>query len=504
MEALTHVLAQQRRAAASPRGATAVVSVSAGTGHSSAAAAKGIPSPAPPSLNEDDLAKVRAAVLERDGGSRRSPVSPFLLGTSAATFSPGGTPVVPSSPSTAQQKQQQQSRWGGRSPGVRSADGASAGGAIDQRLFAPVLRAILAGEGDHVLRRSLLCHPFLKATKGGSTSASAVSSRGSSWGGGPSGSKGSGSGAASSPLSSSGGGGGRRKDGKGSKGGKAKKRDRDRASRNQEDVGASGSPSSSKGGGRGGGPERPSPLDVSREMGRLADCAAADGSLQSTLILVKTLLCAVDPGTKAAVLGASGSPRKQSQQQQQQQGGKGGRTATATPVAAARESGGGDSGSALAGSAAEGSSASPAELTLTAAPLKALAESRLSGWADVMELVRREKYRERMVALRGRPSLTVCSGKGEMRGRLEAKGEFAGVVTAVQVRATPSTLPRELVGGGCGAGDVHEVIRCRANGCAPESRRSVRCREQVLLPGCVLARLLSRIRPALRRFETGI
>lgn len=409
--------------------------MSAGTGHSCAAEAKGIPSPAPPSLSEDDFAKVRTAVRERDGGSKHSPASPFVLGTA----SPGDIPVVLGSPSTVQQKQQQ-SRWGpasgGGSPAVRSSDGASGSGSggIDQRLFAPVLRAILAGEGDHVLRRSLLCHPFLKTTKGGSTSATTAGAGRSSWGGAPLGSKGSGSGAASSPLS--GGGGGRRKDGKGSKGGKAKKRDRDRdrASRNQEDLGGAGSPSSSKsgggGGGRGGGGgglERSSPLDVSKEMARLADCAAAEGSLQSTLILVKTLLCAVDPGTKAAVLGASGSPRKQSQQP----GGRAGGRAAATPAAASR---GGGPDSARMGSIVEGSSESSTGLTLSAAPLKALVEPRLSGWDDMMELLRREKYRERMVALRGRPSLTVCSGKAEMRGRLEAKGEFAGVVTAVQVR----------------------------------------------------------------------
>lgn len=415
--------------------------MSTGTGHSCAAAAKGIPSPSPQCLSEDDFAKVRAAVLERDGGSKPSPASPFVLGTngaagSAPASSPGGAPVVPSSPSTAQQKQQQQQpRWGstggGGSPAIRSADGGSGG--IDQRLFAPVLRAILAGEGDHVLRRSLLCHPFLKTTKGGSTSAAAAG--GSYWGGAPLSSKGSGSGAASSPLSGSSSGGGRRKDGKGSKGVKAKKRDRDRASRNQEDLGGTSSPSSAKsggggrGGGGGGGPERASPLDVSREMGRLADCAAADGSLQSTLILVKTLLCTVDPGTKAAVLGASGSPRKQSQQQRQ--GGRAGGGRTATSAFGAR--GSGSDSNARMGSIVGSSSACSTELTLDAAPLKALVEPRLSGWADMMELLRREKYRERMVALRGRPSLTVCSGKAEMRGRLEAKGEFAGVVTAVQV-----------------------------------------------------------------------
>lgn len=437
VEALTHVLAQQRRAVGSPRGATAVASVTAGTGHSSVAAVNCMPSPTPPSLSDDDFAKVRAAVLERDGGSKHYPPLARSIpasGGAATVSSPRrGTPVAPSSPSTAQQTQQpqQQSRWDSSvsgpvdSPTPRSADGKSGGG-IDQRLFAPVLRAILAGEGDHVLRRSLLCHPFLKATKSGSASAGGG---GSSWGSGSLGSKGSsGSGAASSPLS----GGGRRKDCKGSKGGKAKKRDRGRASRNQEDFGEQqGSPSSAsskgRGGGGGGGTERPGPLNVSRELGRLADCAAADGSLQSTLILVKTLLCAVDPGTKASVLGTD-YPRRQSHQQS---GGRAGRTQAVGTTVGARPSGGPEG---RTGPVAEVSSAPSTGLTLSAVPLKALAGPGLSGWSDMMELLRREKYRERMVALRGRPSLTVCSGKADMRGRLEAKGESAGVVTAVQVR----------------------------------------------------------------------
>ncbi len=424
-------------------------------------AVKGFPYPAPPSLTEDDFAKVRAAVLERDGGSERSPLSPFVPGASgaargAAGTSPGVIPAVASSPSTTSQQQQQQqkqkqrpqSRWGsssgGGSPGARSADGKSGVG-IDQRLFAPVLRAILAGEGDHVLRRSLLCHPFLKSsssTKSGNTSASAAGGGGSSWGGGSS-SLGAKPGVASSPLS-----GGRRKDkdSKGSKGGKAKKRDRvDRAAgRNQDDLAGQGqgqgqghgsSPSSSKGGAGTGG-ERPSPLDVSREMGRLAEGAAADGSLQSTLILVKTLLCAVDPGTKASVLGAGGSPRKQSQRQGRSQ---------------------------VAGADDDDSSARSTGLTLSTAPLRALAGPGLSGWSDVMELLRKVKYRERMVALRGRPSLTVCSGKADMKGRLEAKGECAGVVTAVQVRQDRTKRPSAARNCGGVAGELYESSRVESS-----------------------------------------
>lgn len=442
VEALTHVLAQQRRAVGSPRGASAVASVLAGTGHSSVAAAMCMPVPTPQSLSEEDFAKVRAAVLERNGGSKHfSPLGrpiPVSGGVAVVSSPLGGTPVVPSSPSPAQrypQQHQQKSRWdscpsgpaGSTTP--RSADGKSGGG-IDQRLFAPVLRAILAGEGDHVLRRSLLCHPFLKATKSGSTSAGGGGGGGgSSWGSGSLSSKGSSGGAsASSPLS----GGGRRKDCKGGKGGKAKKRDRGRVSRNPDDPGGQqqGSPSSASSKGRGGGKggaERPGPLDVSREMGRLADCAAADGSLQSILILVKTLLCAVDPGTKASVLGAD-SPRRQPQQQS---GGRAGRAqAAGTAPSGASLSGGPES---RAAPVAEGSSAPSTGLTFGAGPFKALARPGLSGWSDMMEVLRKEKYRERMVALRGRPSLTVCSGKADMRGRLEAKGESAGVVTGVQV-----------------------------------------------------------------------
>lgn len=433
VEALTHVLAQQRRAAANPRGDSAVASVSAGTGYASQAAAKGIPSPPPQSLSQDDFAKVRAAVLERDGG-KNGPSSPPVSGTGSGT-GPGPTggstssqkssgvvpPAVPTSPSTGQQ--QKQSRWasagGGGSPAATRSPDCESDGRIDARLFAPVLRAILAGEGDHVLRRSLLCHPFLKAG-GGKASGSAASgggTGGSSWG---TSSKGSGSSAvASSPLS-----GGRRKEGKGGKGGKAKKRDRDRASKSQDEfVPPQGSPSSSKAAGGGGGEaERSSPLDVSAEMGRLTERAASDRSLQSTLILVKTLLCAVDPGTKSSVLGID-SPRRQAQQ-----GGRAGRTqAPGVATAAASRGEGSDDRTSSTGRSP------PAELAIRAAPLKALAGPGLSGWADMMELLRREKYRERMVALRGRPSLTVCSGKAEIRGRLDVKGESSGVVTAVQV-----------------------------------------------------------------------
>ncbi|CAM9418837.1 unnamed protein product, partial [Ectocarpus sp. 12 AP-2014] len=124
-------------------------------------------------------------------------------------------------------------------------------------------------------------------------------------------------------------------------------------------------------------------------MGRLAESAASDGSLQSTLILVKTLLCAVDPGTKASVLGID-SPRRRSQQQQQ---------------------GSGRAGRTPASAVGRDDSAPSTEPTLSTEPLKALARPGLSGWSDMMELLRREKYRERMVALRGRPSLTVCAGK---------------------------------------------------------------------------------------------
>ncbi|CAM9673054.1 unnamed protein product, partial [Ectocarpus sp. 8 AP-2014] len=95
--------------------------------------------------------------------------------------------------------------------------------------------------------------------------------------------------------------------------------------------------------------------------------------------------------------------------------------------------GSGRAGRTPASAVGRDTSAPSTEPTLSTEPLKALAGPGLSGWSDMMELLRREKYRERMVALRGRPSLTVCAGKAEMRGRLEAKGESSGVVTAVRV-----------------------------------------------------------------------
>lgn len=304
-----------------------------------------------------------------------------------------------------QQQQQKQSRWvstaGGGSPAATTTKSPGGGESkIDPRLFAPVLRAILAGEGDHVLRRSLLCHPFLKA--GAAKPSGGV---GTSWG---TGSKGSSGVASSSPLSTAG---GRRKEGKGGKGGgKPKKRDR-AVSKSQEEFVPPPQGSPKTGGLE---PERSAPLDVSAEMGRLTERAASDRSLQSTLILAKTLLCAVDPGTRSSVLGID-SPRGQSQQ-----GKRAGRTQGA----------GGGSDDPTSSTARSSS----AELTIRTAPLRALAGPGLSGWADMMELLRREKYRERMLALRGQPSLTVCAGKAEIRGRLEAKGESSGVVTAVHVR----------------------------------------------------------------------
>lgn len=431
MEALTHVLTQQRRAAAEPRGDRAVASVAPGTGHSSEEAG-GIPSRSPKPLSDDDFEKVKAAVRNRDGPKRStlSPPTPAARGESAT--SPAGGVPAQGSPSTPREKQQP--RWGSTSHGggggfvdggTTSKDGGNAGRGIDQRLFEPVLRAILSGEGDHVLRRSLLCHSLLKDTKsgacstgGGGGSSSGGASRGTGGGAGAN-SKGSGAGAAASPL-----GGGRRKDGKGSKGGKAKKRDRDRA-REQDELGRGNTPSTSGvSPSARGGADSSSPLDASREMSRLAELAAADCSLQSTLILVKTLLCAVDPGTQAPT--AIESARQSSTSSSLQPGSRSGRN----PVEALAVRGGAADG----GRGSASGSSSVAGLTLKTAPLRALTGKGLSGWSDVLELLRREKYREWMGALRGRPSLTVCSGKADMKGRLEAKGESSGVITAVQVR----------------------------------------------------------------------
>lgn len=460
VEALTHVLAQHRPAATNPRSDAAVSCVIPGTGSDMRRNAL-IDPPRP--LSEPDFARVKAAVHHRDAPSESSavPLSSFVdSGAGAGRGAPSsimGHPV-PELPSPRQR--QQKSRWsssthgvsGSRPAGTAAVEGTGVGveggesgsHGIDQRLFAPVLRAILAGEGDHVLRRSLLCHPFLKASKGGASStggSSSSSSGGTPWGSGSgAGSKGFGSGLGrtSSPLSA----GDRRKEGKGSKGGKAKKRDRDRdrdkdtshdvstrgkataardAASSGKGAGARGGKSGARGTGGGVGDagmstDRSTPLNVSREIGRLAERAAADGSLQSTLILVKTLLCSVDPGTQSSSSSSSSSSVMALETERR-------------PAVSNQD---------RAGRSAPGSTMTPATSTglmLKMESLRALASSKgLSDWSDLMELLRRERYRERMVQLRGQPSLTVCSGKAEVRGRLETKGESSGIVTAVHVR----------------------------------------------------------------------
>lgn len=449
VEALSHVLAQQRRATTGPR--TAVVSsVAPGTGQQHSHE-NDVLSPPPQPLSEDDLVKIKAAVRDRDAPKRSIVLpSPPISGGGAAVGGGGGnesspaaaipTPPFPSSPS----------RWSSTSGGVDSKGEsvAAAAGGIDQRLFAPVLRAILAGEGDHVLRRSLLCHPFLKAAKSGASSSGGGSSwggsvvkggsptRGGGGGGGGGSGGGSDSGKAVAPSPR-----GRRRGSKGAKGGKAKKRDRDRE-RDQEEVGQAASPST--GASARGGVDRSSPLDASREMNRLATRAAADGSLQSTLILVKTLLCAVDPGTQASSV--TDSPRHS-------EGGRGagaGRTQASMGGAAAASGRGVAGGKGPATGGVYGAARSiSGELKLRTAPLRALAGRGLSGWSEVTELLRREKYRERMAALRGRPSLTVCSGKADTRGRLVARGESSGVVTGLQVRQGAVVSGRGRRDGGC-------------------------------------------------------
>lgn len=434
VEALTHVLAQQRRVTTNPRSDAAVASVDPGTGRPSGDTT-GIPSPPPQPLSEDDFAKVKAAVRDRD--DPKPLVSSTLLPATSGKGQPASPTAVPvpSSPSPREQHQPQQSRWssaglGGGVDGIFAEKGgedaaaaaaaslAVSGGGIDQRLFAPVLRAILAGEGDHVLRRSLLCHPFLKAKN----AASSTGGSGGSWGGGSGGGpKASGAGASVEPSPQ---GSGRRKGSKGAKGGKAKKRDRDRGRDVEEFAQAAGAMAAATSAVVAGSPssrgaaaaamvvDQLQPLDVSREMNRLAERAAADGSLQSTLILIKTLLCAVDPATQLPA--AAESPRQASLQQGARPGRK---QASAKP----------GPGTANASSLPGG------RLALRTAPLRALAVKGLSGWSDVMKLLRREKYRELMMSLRGRPSLTVCCGKAEMRGRLEAKGESSGVLTGARV-----------------------------------------------------------------------
>lgn len=366
-------------------------------------------------LSDHDFAKVKLAVRARDEPKLAdiSPVTGAGAGTGVQT--PPGSAAAAASPQVSNTA----------SPGVVSSARAAAaskgsdhgsdsdGAGIDQRLFAPVLRAILAGEGDHVLRRSLLCHPFLKGVKTGGSSASAASP-GSKDLGTTDARK-----SAPSPLGSSGSGSGRRKGSKGSKGGKAKKRDRDR-DKESGDWGPAATRAAQVGPASASKAEK-KPLNAAQEVSRLAELAASDGSLQSTLVLVKTLLCAVDPATS----GVDESARRSASS------GRLGRTSS---------QGSTTSGGATTGSGGGGKTPSAAsmglspELTVRTPPLRALAGRGLSEWSDVLELLRREKYRERMVSLRGRPSLTVCCGKAENRGRLEVKGEASGIVTGVQVR----------------------------------------------------------------------
>ena len=381
-----------------------MASVAAGTGRP-VLEASGVPvRPPPQPLSDEDLAKVKAALRARDyprNSATRSP-PPAIEGKGDGRGD-GTSPLTP------QVTGADAGPEGNSAPSkdVEDANGGDGGG-IDQRLFAPVLRAILSGEGDHVLRRSLLCHPFLKVSKSDSSSAG-ISSGVAGGSAGVASSKGSGVGSTPSPLGTS-----RKKGSKAARGGKPKKRDRDKekGGREQEDTGQG-----TEAAGSGAAVERSPqlPLDVSREMNRLAERASCDGSLQSTLILLKTLLCALDPA--AQLMGTVESPSMK--HPPSQQGGRSlGRKQISTPE----------------GDNARAAHSSVTKIELGTAPLWALAGRGLSGWPEVMELLRREKYRERMMALRGRPSLTICYGKTDMRGRLEAKGESSGVVTAVQVR----------------------------------------------------------------------
>lgn len=357
--------------------------------------ASGVPTRPPPPLSEEDFARVKAAVR-----SRHEPRSMTLssLPTASHEKGEGSSPPVSAS---------QAAGAVGNSGGSGDVEDASVGvsGGIDQRLFAPVLRAILAGEGDHVLRRSLLCHPFLKGSKNGASSAGVSS--------GSSGSKGSGAGTAPSPVGTS-----RKKGSKAPKGVKSKKRDRDKDKGNKEQeengqgVVVSGGTVSPLTSYAKGSSVADLPLDVSREMNRLAERASGDGSLQSTLIFVKTLLCSVDPAAQLTSAVDSSSPNQP----------QGGRSSGRKHISTS----GDDSTSVVRPSSTK--------ILLSSAPLQALAGRGLSGWTEVVELLKREKHRERMLTLRGRPSLTVCCGKADIRGRLEAKGESSGVVTSVQVR----------------------------------------------------------------------
>ncbi|CAM9958485.1 unnamed protein product, partial [Discosporangium mesarthrocarpum] len=159
------------------------------------------------------------------------------------------------------------------------------------------------------------------------------------------------------------------------------------------------------------------PMDVPRELSKLVSLAVEEGSLQSLLILVKTLLCALDP---------SGSS-----QPSQDKGGVN---------EAHKVSGAGRPGRGSGEIVAEAQwSLAAQECALPVKPLRTLGSSSISGWPEFMSLLRREQHKEKMVALRGQPSITVCSGKADIRGRLEVRGESAGIVTGAPI---PLTLRR--------------------------------------------------------------
>ncbi|CAM9684696.1 unnamed protein product, partial [Choristocarpus tenellus] len=259
-------------------------------------------------------------------------------------------------------------------------------GRVDNRLFLPVLRTVLEGEGDLVLRRSLLCHPLMKMTKAN-----------------PQGAPGSGSVGQSRPTSS-----GRRK---GSKGSKTKKHDREKELEREASRTAVTIHPPTEGTDR-------SPLDVPRELRKMAVLALEEGSLQSLLILVKTLMCSLDAS-------GDGGPHQSAAEAKDHK-----ETLLQGLGVSSPSRGTGNAEIEL-----QQRVATP-EDNMIPTIFKTLVSRGLSGWPELMSLLRRERHKERMLALRGRPSLTVCYGKADIRGRLEAKGDSAGVVTGTLIPLT--------------------------------------------------------------------
>ncbi|CAM9958553.1 unnamed protein product, partial [Discosporangium mesarthrocarpum] len=144
VEGLTHLLAQQEVSAVPWDSQRAVNALEYGASLVPGDASASVSSPLQP-LSDGDMAKIRGALRCQDGH----------------VLSVSGQPSPPASPSPGQfiaSTSNPLEDSSGIVDDVRSVR-------LDLRVFAQVLRAVLGREGDHVLRRSLLCHPLVKSAK---------------------------------------------------------------------------------------------------------------------------------------------------------------------------------------------------------------------------------------------------------------------------------------------------------------------------------------------------